>query len=123
MLNDIQKDDVLVVPCTLQQPQQKIPHTFVNVRWSTRLSRPLERFSPSLYSILLTDVGEPKCYDEVVHVDTKIQWESTMIEEMDSLLKNQTWTSCKLPTGKKVLQNKWVYRLKLKEEDEGTKIF
>lgn len=45
----------------------------MNVRWSTRLSRPPERFSPSLYSILLTDVGEPECYDEAMQVDTKIQ--------------------------------------------------
>ena len=100
----------------------KIPHTPVNVRQSTRLSRPLERFSPSLYSILLTDVGELECYDEAVQVDTKIQWESTMKDEMDSLLKNKTWNLCKLPTSKwTLLQNKWVYRLK--EEDGGEKIF
>ena len=77
------------------------------------VSRPLERICPSLYSILLTDASEPKCYDEVVQVDTKIQWESTMIEEMNSLLKNQTWGLCKLPVGKRVLQNKWVCRLKV----------
>ena len=74
-----------------------------------------------MYSILLTDAGEPECYDEVVQVDTKIKWESTMQDEMDSLLKNKTWDLCKLPAGKKVLQNKWVYRLK--EEDGGKQIF
>ena len=101
--------------------KKKIPHTPVNVRWSTRQIRPLERFSPSLYSILLTDVGEPECYDEAVQVDTKIQWESTMKDEMDSLLKNKTWDLCNLPMGKKALQNKWVYRLI--EEEGGKKIF
>ena len=44
-----------------------------------------------------------------------------MKDEMDSLLKNKTWDLCKLPTGKKALQNKWVYRLK--EEEGGEKIF
>ena len=44
-----------------------------------------------------------------------------MKEEMDSLLKNNTQDLCKFPTGKKTLQNKWVYRLK--EEDGGKKIF
>ena len=44
-----------------------------------------------------------------------------MREEMDSLLKNQTWDLCKFFAGKKALQNKWVYRLK--EEDGGKKIF
>ncbi len=90
----------------------------MNVRRSTRQIRPRQRFSPSLYSILLTDAGEPKSYDEVVQVDTKIQWEFAMKDGMDSLLKNKTWDLCKLPTGKKALQKKWVYRLK---EEEGGK--
>ena len=60
----------------------------MNVRQSARLIRPPKRFSSSLHSILLVDDSEPECYDEVVHVDNKIQWESTMIEEMESLLKN-----------------------------------
>ena len=42
-----------------------------------------------------------------------------MDEEMDSLVRNQTWDLVKLPAGKRVLQNKWVYRLK--EEDGGKK--
>ena len=66
MLDDIQKDDVLVVLHALQQLKQKIPHNLMNVRWSTRLSRPPERFSPSLSSILLTDVGELEFYDEAM---------------------------------------------------------
>ena len=44
-----------------------------------------------------------------------------MKDKMNSLLKNRTWDLCKLPTSKKDLQNKWVYRLK--EEDGGKKIF
>ena len=42
------------------------------------------------YSILLTDASEPECYDELVQVDNKIQWESAMKDEMDSLLKIKT---------------------------------
>ena len=38
---------------------------------------------------------------------------------MDSLVRNQTWDLVQLPTGKRELQNKWVYRLK--EEDRGEK--
>ena len=93
----------------------------MNVRRSTRLSRPLERSLPSLYSILLTNASEPECYDEAVQVDTKFQWESAMKDEIDSLLKNKTWDLCKLPIGKRALQKKWVYRLK--EEEGGKKIF
>ena len=66
VLDDTQKDDVPVVHHAPQQPQQQIPHTPMNVRRSTRLRRPPERFSPSLYSFLLTNVGEPECYDEAM---------------------------------------------------------
>ena len=40
-------------------------------------------------------------------------------DEMDSLLGNQTWELTKLPVGKKVLHNKWVYRIK--NEHDGSK--
>ena len=72
VLDDTPKDDVPTIPHDVQQQQQQIPHTPVNVRQSTRQIRPPKIFSSSLYLILLTDVGEPKCYDEVVQVDTKI---------------------------------------------------
>ena len=38
--------------------------------------------------------------------DTQIKWEHAMKEEMDSLLKNQTWNLVELPEGKKALTNK-----------------
>ena len=66
MLDDTLKDDVLAIPHDVQQPQKQIPYTPVNVRRSTRQIRPPEIFSRSLYSILLTDAGEPECYDEAV---------------------------------------------------------
>ena len=74
-----------------------------------------------MYSLLLTDAGEPECYDEVVQVDTKNQWEFAMKDGMESLLKNKTWNLCKLLVGKRDLRNEWVY--KLKEEDGGKKRF
>ena len=96
-------DDAPIIHHDVQQPQQQIPHIPMNIRLSTRLSRPPERFSPSLYTILLIDAGEPECYDEFVQVDTKIQWKSTMKDEMDSLLKNKTCDLCKLHVGKRNL--------------------
>jgi hypothetical protein len=48
-----------------QQQEQHVPQTPASVvRIYTRLSRPLERYSPSLYYLLLTDFGELECYEE-----------------------------------------------------------
>ena len=65
----------------------------------------------------MTDSGEPECYEEAMQVETRKKWEQGMNEEMDSLVKNQTWDLDEFPAGKRALQNKWVYRLK--EEDGG----
>jgi hypothetical protein len=72
-----------------------------------------------LYYLLLTDSGEPECYEEAMQVNTKKKWEQGMKEEMDSLANNQTWDLVQFPAGKRALQNKWVY--KLKEDDGGEK--
>jgi hypothetical protein len=72
-----------------------------------------------LYYLLLTDSGEPECYEETMQVDTKRKWEQGMKEEMNFLVNNHTWDLVQLPTRKRALQNKRVY--KLKEEDGGEK--
>ena len=52
-------------------------------------------------------------------MEAKDKWELAMIDEMESLMKNQTWDLVKLPEDKKALHNKWVDWLK--EENDGTK--
>ena len=68
---------------------------------------------------MLTDGGESECYDETLKDENSNNWELAMKDEMDSLLGNQTWELTKLPVGKKVLHNKWVYRIK--NEYDGSK--
>ena len=85
------------------QQQQHAPQTPESgVRRSTRISRSSERCSPLLYYLLLTDSGEPKCYEEAMQVETK-KWELAMKEEMDSLIHNRTWDLVRLPAGKTTL--------------------
>ena len=117
VLDEIKENEVPKAP--ENQEQQSVPETPAIVRKYTRLSRPPERFSPSLYYLLMTDSGEPECFEEAMQVETIIKWEQGMDEEIDSLVRNQTWHLVKLPTEKRALQNKWVYRLK--EEDGGKK--
>ena len=97
-----------------QQPQQQqaLKTLESSVRRSTRISRPAERYSPSLYYVSFTDFGELECYEEAVQVETRKKWEKSMKEEMDPLAHNQTWDLVRLPAGKTTLHNKWVYRLK-----------
>jgi hypothetical protein len=91
----------------------------ITVRRSSRNIRPPQRFSPSLFYILLTDGGEPESYDEALQIEDSIKWELAMKDEMNSLMTNQTWELTVLPQKKKALHNKWVYRVK--EEHDGSK--
>jgi len=67
----------------------------------------------------LIDAGEQEHFAEAMQGDESIKWELAMEDEIKSLQKNKTWSLTKLPKGKKVLQNRWVY--KLKEEPDGSK--
>ena len=60
------------------------------VRRSSRNIRPPHRYSPTLNYLMLTDGGEPECYDEVLQDENSSKWELAMKDEMDSLLGNQT---------------------------------
>ena len=89
------------------------------LRRSSIIPKPIQRYSPSLHYLLLSDSGEPECYDQAMQVEDSVKWESAMKDEMDSLMSNQTWELAELPPGKKALHNKWVYRIK--EEHDGNK--
>ena len=39
-----------------------------------------------------------------------------MLEEIESLLKNETWSFEALPHGRKTVKNKWVFRIKVKSD-------
>ena len=91
----------------------------ITVRRSSRNIRPPQRFSLSLFYILLTDGGEPESYDEALQIEDSIKWELVMKDEMNSLMTSQTWELTVLPQKKKALHNKWVYRVK--EDHDGSK--
>ncbi|KAG9444911.1 hypothetical protein H6P81_016251 [Aristolochia fimbriata] len=55
---------------------------------------------------------EPESYDEAMADDAHLKWELAMKDEMLPLEENQTWELVKMPAKKKVLQNKWIFRVK-----------
>ena len=86
MLDEIKENEVPKAP--ENQEQHQVPEFLANVRKSTRLSRLPERFSPSMYYLLMTDSGEPECFEEAIQVETRKKWEQGMDEEMESLVRN-----------------------------------
>jgi hypothetical protein len=69
VLDEIIEKEIPKVPenQNIQQHEKQVPQIIASVVIiSTKLSRPLERYSPSLYYLLLIDYGEPKSYEEAM---------------------------------------------------------
>lgn len=41
------------------------------------------------------------------------QWQQAMKDEFDSLIENRTWEYQHLLEGRKIVKNKWIYKIKL----------
>ncbi|KAL0537750.1 hypothetical protein IC582_026735 [Cucumis melo] len=56
--------------------------------------------------------AEPLTFKEAIVSDSKKQWKDAMEEELFSLHKNQTWSLVPKPPNQKLIQSKWIYKIK-----------
>ncbi|KAF2886938.1 hypothetical protein ILUMI_19234 [Ignelater luminosus] len=59
----------------------------------------------------------PRCYKAIETRQDKQEWFQAVQEEIESLKENETWKLIKLPSGRKFLKSKWVF--KIKEDKNG----
>ena len=59
----------------------------------------------------IQEIYEPQVFKEA---KGRPEWEKAMEAEHESLMKNQTWDLTTLPSGKKPIGCKWVYKVKYK---------
>ena len=52
---------------------------------------------------------EPSSFEEAAQHDV---WQEAMVEEYDSIMKNQVWEVVSRPEGKKVVGSRWIYKVK-----------
>jgi hypothetical protein len=98
-----------------QESEEEDPHTPV-LRRLDRERRLLERYSPfdfrSNFVLSITD-DDPRTVRKVVDSEDGNLWKRVMEEEMTSLDKNEAWDLVELPTGRKPIGSKWVFKKKL----------
>ena len=63
--------------------------------------------------LVMCDEEEPVTFDEAQNSEN---WMAAMQVEYDAIVKNETWSLCDLPAGKKAIGTKWVYKLKRKPD-------
>ncbi|KAH9684927.1 hypothetical protein KPL70_013734 [Citrus sinensis] len=55
---------------------------------------------------------EPKTYQEAITSKNSLEWKRAMDEEVESLMKNETWKLIRKPEKKKDVNCKWIYKIK-----------
>ncbi|KAL5548153.1 hypothetical protein UlMin_003384 [Ulmus minor] len=56
--------------------------------------------------------NKPQTFKEAISCKVSLDWINAMKTEMNSLLKNQTWTLVKKPEKQKIVECKWIYKIK-----------
>lgn len=88
----------------------------VDIPLKERLRNTKARTVSNMYTLLeghaFISQGEPRNYKEAINSEDAIKWKSAMEDEIKSLYSNRTWDLVNLPKGRKVIDNKWVYKLK-----------
>ncbi|GJS45099.1 ribonuclease H-like domain-containing protein [Tanacetum coccineum] len=54
---------------------------------------------------------EPTCLSDA---SSDLNWVDAMNNEIEALNRNNTWTECDLPPGRKLIESKWIWKIKYK---------
>lgn len=84
----------------------------VNLRRSVRKANAPKRYGEPIVYINYTNVMVPSSYEEATDSPEADMWQKAMNEEIKSLEGNETWEITKEPTDKRVIDVKWIYRIK-----------
>jgi hypothetical protein len=92
--------------------EEEEPHTPI-LRISVRDKRQPERYSPpdlhSNFYLSITDDDPRTVREAVISEDSKLS-KKAMVEEMDSLDKNEAWDIVELSAGRKYVGSKWLFK-------------
>eukprot|EP00253_Pinus_taeda_P025870 PITA_25870 len=101
--------------CTTEEESEDEEPRTPAMRRSVRERRQPERYSPSAFcsnfALSVTD-DDPRTVKEAVDSEDGKLWKEAMVDEMASLHKNEAWDLLELPTGRKPIGSKWVFKKK-----------
>jgi hypothetical protein len=63
--------------------------------------------------VLTSNDEDPKLVEDAVESIEGKLWKDTMVEEMESFHKNDTWDLLELPSGINIVGSKWVFKNKM----------
>jgi len=67
------------------------------------------------------DLEKPMTVEEALNGQNGQRWRKAMQEELNSFYKNSAWTLTELPEGQKVIDSKWIFKVKKDVEGNVTR--
>lgn len=64
----------------------------------------------ALVSVL--EIPEPKSFNEAKHSTYRAEWKKALEDEISSLKENKVWHVVPRPAGRKIINGKWVFKVK-----------
>jgi hypothetical protein len=55
---------------------------------------------------------EPDQYSDAIYCPDSNKWKTGMMDEYESLMKNETWILTSLPQGRRAIRGRWIYKYK-----------
>jgi hypothetical protein len=89
-----------------------------NPKHVVRESKPPERFCSYIAMVSSIRESEPSTFEEAT---SRQVWRDAMMEEYNSIMKNDVWEVVSTPEGKSVVTSKWIYKLKHATNDSNEK--
>jgi hypothetical protein len=80
-----------------------------NPRQVVRESKPPERFCSYIAMVSSIRESNPSTFEEAT---SRQVWRDAMMEEYNSIMKNDVWEVVPRPEGKSVVTSRWLYKLK-----------
>lgn len=84
---------------------------FIRISTRSTKGKPPNRFAYD-ENFQVNALIEPKNLREVMDSPEKEKWTKAMQEEIDALTKNETWSLCELPSNRKAVGCKWIFKIK-----------
>ena len=117
-LNEYESDSTIEEDSEEEEPQTP------TLRRSVPERRQPERYSPSAFcsgfSLTITN-DNPRTVREAVDSEDGKLWKEAMVDEMESLHKNEAWDLVEFPAGRKPIGRKWVFKNKMNVEGKVEK--
>lgn len=109
--NDVFEEPTAELPILAQQIKQQQPSIRERLRPRVNFTKSIDCVISEGFAFIARRY-EPVSFQEAINSTESKNWKIAMDQEMNSLRKNNTWDLVNMSNDKKLIKNRWVYKIK-----------